>query len=85
MGVTIRYFASLREALGTDVESVSLPAGVTNAGQLRGWLRERGGRWAELLADGRAVRVAVDQSIAVASTPLRADCEVAFFPPVTGG
>ena len=85
MGVTIRYFASLREALGTDVESVSLPAGVTNAGQLRAWLRGRGGRWAELLAEGRAVRVAVDQNIAAASTPLRADCEVAFFPPVTGG
>jgi molybdopterin synthase sulfur carrier subunit len=31
------------------------------------------------------VRVAVNQVMANDDTPLPGDCEVAFFPPVTGG
>jgi molybdopterin synthase sulfur carrier subunit len=85
MNVTILYFASLREALGVGRESVALPHGVATAGELRAWLRAREGRWSEVLADGRAVRIAVDQSMANADTPLRAGAEIAFFPPVTGG
>jgi molybdopterin synthase sulfur carrier subunit len=37
------------------------------------------------LADGRALRMAVDHAVARADTPLADGCEVAFFPPVTGG
>lgn len=85
MSITILYFAALREALGTTRETVELPHGVVNAGQLRHWLRERGGAWAEALAENRSVRIAVDQSMAQADTPLAAGAEVAFFPPVTGG
>lgn len=85
MSITILYFAALREALGTGRETVELPAGVNNAGQLRNWLRERGGAWSEALAENRSIRIAVDQSMARAETPLRSGGEVAFFPPVTGG
>ena len=85
MSIRILYFASLREALGSSGETLVPPAGVATAGQLRDWLRERGGVWAEQLADGRSLRVAVDQQMAEASTPLRPGAEVAFFPPVTGG
>ena len=85
MKVKVLYFASLRESLGVAREEVELPEGVADAGQLRAWLRERGGQWAELLADKRAVRVAVDKSIASPDTPIGHDAEVAFFPPVTGG
>jgi len=45
----------------------------------------RGGAWATALAQGKAVRVAVNQEMAEPSTPLKAGDEVAFFPPVTGG
>ncbi|MBN9425397.1 MAG: molybdopterin converting factor subunit 1 [Burkholderiales bacterium] len=83
--VQILYFAGLREALGTARETAELPAAVSTVGQLRGWLRERGGAWAEQLAEGRAVRMAVDQVMADADAPLRENAEVAFFPPVTGG
>jgi molybdopterin synthase sulfur carrier subunit len=83
--ITVLYFASLREALGKARETISLPREVTSAGELRAWLRERGGAWTEQLAEGRAVRVSVDQSMAQPSTPLRPGAEVAFFPPVTGG
>ncbi len=85
MSITILYFAGLREMLGTSRETVELPQGVANAAQLRNWLRERGGNWAQALADGRAVRISVDQAMARPDTPLRAGAEVAFFPPVTGG
>jgi len=85
MSVTILYFASLRESLGTHRETVELPPGVGTAGHLRQWLAERGGRWAEQLAEGRAVRVAVNQVMAELDAPVPDGAEVAFFPPVTGG
>ena len=85
MNVTILYFASLRESLGVDRESVQLPDDVATAARLRAWLRARGGSWSEAFAEGRAVRVAVDQTLAAPTTPLREGAEVAFFPPVTGG
>jgi sulfur-carrier protein len=79
----VRYFASLREALGPG-ETVELPAGSTLA-QLRDQLLARGGRHAEALARGRAVRCAVNQVMADEATVLGDGAEVAFFPPVTGG
>jgi len=85
MRVQIRYFASLRESLGVDVESVVLPDDVQTAGGLRDWLIARGGVWGEQLAAGRPVRMAVGQRMADAGTPLSEGHEIAFFPPVTGG
>lgn len=83
MNVQVRYFASLREALG-PVEAVELPAGAT-VGALREALIARGGRHAEVLARGRAVRCSLDQRMADEADALRDGAEVAFFPPVTGG
>ena len=54
-------------------------------GALRDELLARGGAYAELLARGRAVRVAVDQQMQDESAALHEGAEVAFFPPVTGG
>jgi molybdopterin synthase sulfur carrier subunit len=81
--VSVRYFASLREALGTG-EELRLPAGST-VGALRERLVARGGRHAEVLARGRAVRCALDRTMSDESAPLHEGAEVAFFPPVTGG
>jgi sulfur-carrier protein len=80
--VQLRYFASLREALGPG-EAFDLAA--TTAGALRDALIARGGRHAEALARTRAVRCAVDRTMADDATPVRPGAEVAFFPPVTGG
>lgn len=85
MKIRLRYFASLREKLGMPEEAASLPDHVTTVGAVRAWLRERGGTWAEALAEGRAVRMAVDQQMAGPDAVLSEGCEVAFFPPVTGG
>ena len=85
MQIEIKFFASLREALCTGSESVVLPAGVKTAGQVREFLRTRGGIWAEALADGKALRIACNQQMAEPDTPITEGCELAFFPPVTGG
>jgi molybdopterin synthase sulfur carrier subunit len=85
IGVTVLYFARLREALGVASERVELPPGASNVGALREQLRARGGVWAAELAPGRAIRVAVNKEMAEPTWPLRDGDEVALFPPVTGG
>ncbi len=83
MRVSVRYFASVREALGLGAETVETSAG--DLGSLRDELVARGGAYAQSLARGKAVRVALDQVMSEESAVLREGCEVAFFPPVTGG
>ncbi len=83
MRVTVKYFASIREAIGVGSEMVDTMA-LTLAG-LRHELIARGGGRAESLAHGRAVRVALDQVMSDESAMLAEGAEVAFFPPVTGG
>ena len=85
MQIHLKFFASLREAVGTGSEAVSLPADVKTAGQVRDFLRARGGVWAEALAEGRALRIALNQQMAEPAAALTEGCELAFFPPVTGG
>jgi molybdopterin synthase sulfur carrier subunit len=85
MNIQLRFFASIREALGTSQEMVALPPEVATVGALRAWLRERGDAWATALAPGRSLRMACNQSMADDATLLTEGCEVAFFPPVTGG
>ena len=83
MNVTLKYFASTREAIGQGSESVSTQAATLKA--LRDELIARGGAYAEVLAHGRAVRMALNQELCAESAALTDGCEVAFFPPVTGG
>jgi molybdopterin synthase sulfur carrier subunit len=85
MNIQLRFFASVREALGTSQESVVLPGHVRTVGDVRAYLTARGGAWAETLADGRALRMAYNQEMTGAETPVAEGGEVAFFPPVTGG
>ena len=83
MKVRVRYFASVREVIGQGSEGVETSA--TTLGALRDELIARGAAHAEALARGKAVRMALDQDMSDESTPLTEGCEVAFFPPVTGG
>lgn len=85
MDIELRFFAGVREALGVTAERVSVPPEVVTLGHLRGWLRARGGAWATALADGRPLRMACDRNMCDHDTRLSDGCEVAFFPPVTGG
>lgn len=83
MNLCVRYFASLREAIGQGSETLDTPA--LTVGELRDALIARGGVHADALARGKAVRAALDQVMCDDTAVLRPGCEVAFFPPVTGG
>ena len=85
MEITLRFFASVREALGTAEETVTLPSSVTTVGAVREHLMMRGGAWKEALGADRPLRTAFNHVMCPAETPLEAGGEVAFFPPVTGG
>lgn len=84
MLINLKYFASVREALGGG-EQVVLPADVQTVGDVRAWLLARGEPWASALSEGRALRMACNQRMCDAATPVAVGDEVAFFPPVTGG
>jgi molybdopterin synthase sulfur carrier subunit len=83
--VKVLFFAGLREQLGTQAEEIELPEGVGTVAALRSHLVKRGGAWREALAESRLVRTSVNQDMANPASALRANDEVAFFPPVTGG
>jgi molybdopterin synthase sulfur carrier subunit len=85
MDINLRFFASVRETLGASQEAATLPAGVTTVGAVRTHLAARGGVWAEALAPERALRMAYNQVMCSPETEIADGCEVAFFPPVTGG
>ena len=84
MNLTVRYFASLREALGEQELLCDLGSPLTVA-QLRQHLVESSPLHAQLLQAGRAVRCAVNQTMAHDEALIPDGAEVAFFPPVTGG
>jgi len=83
--VTLLFFASLREQLGQAREQLELPAGVATVGALRDHLRARGGSWANVFAQNKPVRAAVNQDMVQPAAAIKAGDEIAFFPPVTGG
>lgn len=83
MHIRIRYFASVREAIGRADEMLDTDA--ATLGALRDELIARGEPYAAALARGKAVRLALDQLMVKETTALHAGGEVAFFPPVTGG
>ena len=85
MKVTVKFFASLRETLKTSQELLDVPVGVTTVADLRHHLRARGDLWAEVLAEGKAIRMALNHEMVDGSVALVDQSEVAFFPPVTGG
>jgi sulfur-carrier protein len=86
MKVTIKYFASIREAVGQGSEVLQTSA--ATLGQLRHELAARGGAYAECLDaafKGKTLRMALNQDMSNDAAVLLDGCEVAFFPPVTGG
>ena len=82
MKITIKYFASVRESIGRASEQRETAAS-TLAG-LRDELLAASPIYACLSRD-KAVRMALGQVMSDENALLSAGCEVAFFPPVTGG
>lgn len=83
MLLRLRFFASLREALGAQAE-LRLAPGSTVA-DARVALVSRGAPYAAALAPDRALRAALNQVLCDEQAALADGDELAFFPPVTGG
>jgi len=83
--VDILYFAWVREQIGVDAETLTLPATVITVAALLDWLATRSPGHAAALANRSRIRVAVDQNFAPLATPVTDAREIAIFPPVTGG
>ena len=83
MKITIKYFASIREAIGQGSELRDTRA--TTLSALRDELLLASPKHAQALARGKSVRMALNQVMSDESALVTNDCEVAFFPPVTGG
>ena len=85
MKVKVLFFAALREQLGVSSEEVDLPGESSTIGALRAHLLHRGSAWQSALAEGKLLRVAINQDMARLPAAIKGGDEVAFFPPVTGG
>lgn len=83
MNIKVLYFARLREEFGITEESIPFSAGTV--GTLLDLLRSRGPVWTQQLSAESNYRVAVNQTLADAAASVKAEDEVAIFPPVTGG
>ena len=81
--ITVLYFASLRELLGLDQESLSQHP--KTLGELRNILAERYGEAWQQAANGSKLLAAINQEMAEDTQTINAGDEIAFFPPVTGG
>lgn len=81
--IEVRYFAWLRERIGTGRETVE--TGAATVAELIEDLAARSEGHALAFADRRSLRVALDQELADFDAPLAGVREVAFFPPMTGG
>lgn len=79
------YFAWVRERVGKETETVTLPGNVNTVADLLQWLKERGENYAAALEFPDVIRVAINQEHVEHSTKLPEDGEVALFPPMTGG
>lgn len=83
MKIRLRFFAALKEALGSE-EDFECEPGIS-VGDVRMRLVARGGAYAQSLAHDRVLRCAWNQHMCEPAFKLDAEGELAFFPPVTGG
>lgn len=85
MDVTLKYFAWMRERIGTAEERVVLPEEVITVRDAIRWLKSRGDGYASAFECEAVIRAAVDHTHASHDTRVKDACEIAFFPPITGG
>jgi len=83
--VTLLYFAWVRQKIGKSEEILAPPAAIADVAGLVAHLKTMGAGYDADFADPAPLRVAVNKRHCGFDTPIAADDEVAFFPPVTGG
>jgi len=80
MQIRVRYFAALRDALGTSEQTLELPPAATVADAWAALMAAHPG-----LAPSGSLAYAVNRSYADLDTVLRDGDELALIPPVSGG
>lgn len=81
----VKYFAWVRERIGTAEEEADPPSDVTTAGEFVAWLAGRGQNYAHALERPESIRIAIDRRHVAADAPIAGAREIALFPPMTGG
>lgn len=81
----VRYFAWVRERVGSAEEELDPPPGVTSVADLMRFLSEKDEGYAAAFAEPDVIRAALDQEHVEHDTPIAGAREIAFFPPMTGG
>lgn len=84
MMIEVRFFAALRERVGSDRLEVSPPDSVDTVAKLVAWL-ERDLDLADALAATPRRMVAVNEVLGSEESSISQGDVVALFPPVTGG
>lgn len=83
--ITVLYFASFRETLKTDKESIELDDNVSKISDLKQHLANRQGEWKSIFAEDSSILISINQNMAKNHSDISDGDEIAFFPPVTGG
>jgi len=83
--MNIRYFAWLRERVGTPEEDIAFPAHVVTIADAIAHLATLGEGYAYAFENPALIRAALDRQHAKPETALGAARELALFPPMTGG
>ena len=81
----IHYFASVREAMQREEDSLALPDNVETVADLVAYLVAEDDRFAAVADTGNPLLVAINHSVVDREARLADNDEVAFFPPMTGG
>ena len=81
----LRYFAWIRERIGTDAEAIDIPPDVKSITDLIDHLSGRDEGYAAAFAEPQVIRAAIDHEHVDHDTPVKDAQEIAFFPPMTGG
>lgn len=81
--IQVKFFASLKESIGTSQTNLTVPVECTVEMLLR-HIQDTYGRDNPLI-DINHVRVAVNQQMVEFDQVIREDDEIAIFPPITGG
>ncbi|WP_343313981.1 molybdopterin converting factor subunit 1 [Brucella sp. BE17] len=85
MHVKIVYFAWVREKIGKDEDSISLPSSSITVGALITYLKSLGEEYALAFEHDTVIRAAINQEHVELDDLVKDGDEVALFPPMTGG
>ena len=83
--IKLRYFAWVRERVGKAEEEIVPPADIATVAELMAWLAGQGEQYAYAFENPKVIRAAIDRKHVRSEARIEGACEIAFFPPMTGG